>query len=130
MTGSGGLDGVRQARVVARGRTLRGRVSAVPPWPIAAAVERYNGRPPSTNTQEREKLLSNPMLPLALVVGTLYGGLAAAGAYVISYDEYRRRWLSPGQNARRMAMCTAAVMFAFFFLGAVVLAFVLRPAGS
>jgi hypothetical protein len=70
------------------------------------------------------------MLPLFLVLGMVFGALGALGAYVISYSEYRRRRLRPGQSARRMALETAAVTFAVFFLAAIVLSFVLGPAGS
>jgi hypothetical protein len=55
----------------------------------------------------------------------VFGALGAAGAYVISYSEYRRRRLNPGQSARRMALGTAAVTFVVFFLSAIVLSFVL-----
>jgi hypothetical protein len=68
---------------------------------------------------------SNSMLPLLLALGTLFGVLAAACAYVISYAENRHRMLAPGQDPRRMALETAAVTFAFFFVAAVVLSFVL-----
>ena len=70
------------------------------------------------------------MLPLFLGLGTVFAALAAAGAYLISYDEYRRRRLRMDQSPRRMALGTAAVTFAFFFIATIVLSFVLRPAGS
>jgi uncharacterized membrane protein required for colicin V production len=69
------------------------------------------------------------MFPLLLAIGTVFGALAAASAYVISYAEYRRRWLRPDQNPRRMALETAAVAFAFFFAAAIVLSFLLSPPG-
>ena len=72
----------------------------------------------------------NPILPMFLVIGILFGSLAAATAYVISYHEYRQRMLRLDQNPRRMALGTAVVAFLFFLVGAVVLAFALRPAGS
>jgi hypothetical protein len=65
------------------------------------------------------------MLPMFLALGTVFGALGAAGAYVISYSEYRRHRLRPGQSARRMAVETAAVTFAVFFLAAIVLSFLL-----
>jgi len=65
------------------------------------------------------------MLPVFLVLGTVFGALGAAGAYVIAYSEYRRRRLSPGQSARRMALETAAVTFVVFFLAAIALSFLL-----
>jgi len=61
------------------------------------------------------------------LLGTAFGALGAAGAYVISYSEYRRRRLRPDQSARRMALDTAAVTFIVFFLAAIVLSFVLGP---
>ena len=69
------------------------------------------------------------MLPLFLLLGTVFGALGAAGAYVISYSEYRRRRLRPDQSARRMALETAVVTFAFFLAAAVVLSFILNPSG-
>jgi hypothetical protein len=72
---------------------------------------------------------SNPLLPLFLALGTLFGALAASCAYVISYGEYRQRRLRPDQNPRRMALGTAAVAFAFFFFAAVVLSLVLNRTG-
>jgi threonine/homoserine/homoserine lactone efflux protein len=65
------------------------------------------------------------MLTLFLVLGTVFGALGAAGAYVISYSEYRRRRLNPGQSARRMALETAAVTFVVFFVAAIGLSFLL-----
>jgi threonine/homoserine/homoserine lactone efflux protein len=67
------------------------------------------------------------MLPLFILLGTVFGALGAAGAYVISYSEYRRRRLRPDQSARRMALETAAVTFIVFFLAAIALSFVLGP---
>ena len=75
-------------------------------------------------------LSDNPVLPLFLTIGVVFGALAAASAYVISYNEYRQRMLRLDQNPRRMALGTAAATFVFFFIGAIVLAFVLRPDGS
>jgi hypothetical protein len=69
------------------------------------------------------------MLPLFLMLGTVFGALGAVGAYVISYSEYRRRRLRPGQSARRMALETAAATFIVFFASAIVLSFVLSPGG-
>ena len=66
-----------------------------------------------------------PMLPIFLALGALFGALAAAAAYVISYAELRRRRLRPDQNARHMALQTAAVTFTVFFFAAVVLSVVL-----
>ncbi|MGE5360394.1 MAG: hypothetical protein ACM3NQ_15365 [Bacteroidales bacterium] len=74
------------------------------------------------------------MLPLFLILGIGFGLLAAGCAYVISYSEHRRRFLNPGQSARRMALETAVVTFIFFFVAALVLWFVLtvvlRPPGQ
>ena len=66
-------------------------------------------------------------LPLFLLIGVIFGGLAAASAYLISYHEYRQRMLRPDQHPRRMAMNTAIVVFVFFVLASVALAFVIRP---
>ncbi len=77
--------------------------------------------------------LSTQLLPLLLALGVLFGALAAACAYVISYTEARRRFLRPDQNPRRMALQTAVVTFVFFIAAALILAFVLpavmKPTG-
>jgi hypothetical protein len=72
--------------------------------------------------------LANPVLPFFLVIGTAFGGLAAMSAYLISYHEYRQRFLRPTQNPRRMALGTAVATFVFFLVASIVLAYVLRPA--
>ncbi len=76
---------------------------------------------------------SNPILPLLLALGTLFGALAAACAYLITYAELQRRFLRPDQNPRQMALKTAAVTFLFFVVAAVVLSFILplvmKPTG-
>jgi len=76
----------------------------------------------------------SPVLPLLLAIGTVFGVLAAACAYVISYTELRRRFLRPDQNPRWMAFQTAVVTFIFFVVAALVLSFVLpivlKPAGQ
>lgn len=73
------------------------------------------------------------VLPLFLMLGVVFGGLAAACAFIISYTELRRRFLRPDQNPRRMALQTAAVTFAFFIVAALVLSFivplVMKPTG-
>jgi hypothetical protein len=69
--------------------------------------------------------LSNPLLPMFLLLGVLFGALAAACAYLIAYGEYRQRMLRPGQNARRMALGTATTTFVFFVVAAIILSFVL-----
>lgn len=70
------------------------------------------------------------MLGLFVSIGTLFGLLAAASAYLIAYHEYRQRMLRPDQNAAKMAVETAVVTFAFFLIGSVVLYWALRPAGQ
>ena len=72
-------------------------------------------------------MLDNPVLPMFLVIGVLFGGLAAAAAFFISYHEYRQRMLRLDQNPRRMALGTATMTFVFFFVASIVLAYVLRP---
>ena len=67
------------------------------------------------------------MLPLFLLIGAAFGALGAASAYVISFSEYRRHRLRPGQSARRMALETASVTFVVFFVAAIVLSFILSP---
>lgn len=72
-------------------------------------------------------LLGNPVLPMFLVIGVVFGALAAVSAYLIAYHEYRQRMLRLDQDPRRMALSTAVVTFVVFFVGALVLAGVLRP---
>jgi hypothetical protein len=71
--------------------------------------------------------IDNPVLPTFFIVGLVFGVLAAAAAYVISYNEYRQRMLRLDQNPRRMAVRMAVVTFVVFFGGSILLAFVLRP---
>ena len=63
-----------------------------------------------------------------LAMGVVFGGLAAAGAYIISYSEYRQRFLRPGQSAKKMAFQVAAMTFAFFLVSSVVLGLLLGQA--
>ena len=65
---------------------------------------------------------------LLITIGAVFGLLAAACAYVISYNEYRQRMLRLDQNPKRMALQTAVATFVFMLLAAVILSFVLSPA--
>ena len=56
-------------------------------------------------------------LYLSAALGVVFGLLAAACAFVISYAEYKRNWSFRG-NAAAMALRSAAVTFVFFFLAA------------
>jgi Zn-dependent protease len=64
---------------------------------------------------------------LLITIGAVFGLLAAACAYVISYNEYRQRMLRLDQNPKKMALQTAVATFVFMLLAAVVLSFVLSP---
>ena len=64
---------------------------------------------------------------LLITIGAVFGLLAAACAYVISYNEYRQRMLRLDQNPRKMALQTAVATFVFMLLAAVILSFVLSP---
>jgi hypothetical protein len=64
-------------------------------------------------------------LELSTVLGVVFGLLAAACAYFISYAEYKRNWSFRG-NAAAMALRSALVTFAFFLLAAIALGFVFR----
>jgi hypothetical protein len=68
------------------------------------------------------------ILPFMLLMGVVFGALGAAGAYAISYAEYRQRFLRPGQSATRMALQVAGVTFAFFVVAAAVLGLILGQA--
>jgi hypothetical protein len=70
------------------------------------------------------------VVPLMLLVGTVFGALGAAGAYLISYSEYRQRFLRPGQSATRMALEVAAMTFAFFVVASLVLGLLLGRAAK
>jgi hypothetical protein len=59
-------------------------------------------------------------VPLSAVLGLVFGVLAAACAFVISYSEYKRNWSFRG-SATNMALRSAAVTFVFFFLAALAL---------
>jgi len=71
-----------------------------------------------------------PLLGLFLSLGTIFGVLAAACAYVIAYSEYRQRMLRPNQNAKTMALQTGVTTFVFFLVATVVLYLLLRPPGQ
>jgi len=64
-------------------------------------------------------------LELSAVLGVVFGVLAAACAFVISYGEYKRNWSFRG-NASLMALRSAAVTFAFFFVAALAVGLLLR----
>jgi hypothetical protein len=64
-------------------------------------------------------------LQLSAALGVVFGVLAAACAYVISYGEYKRNWNFRG-SAVKMALRSAAVTFAFFFLAAMLLSVIFR----
>jgi hypothetical protein len=55
-----------------------------------------------------------------VALGLVFGTLAGACAFVIAYAEYRRNWSFTG-SAVRMALRSASVAFAIFFLAALVL---------
>jgi len=62
-------------------------------------------------------------LQLSVVLGVTFGLLAAACAFFISYHEYKNNWNFRGSPSA-MALRSALVAFAFFFVAALVLAFV------
>jgi hypothetical protein len=64
-------------------------------------------------------------LELSAVLGITFGGLAAACAFFISYAEYKRNWSFRG-SATKMALRSAAVAFAFFFLAALAVGFLFQ----
>ena len=64
-------------------------------------------------------------LQLSATLGLVFGLLAAACAYVISYGEYKRNWSFRG-SASRMALRSASVTFAFFFVAAMALGLILQ----
>ncbi len=64
-------------------------------------------------------------LQISAALGVVFGVLAAACAYVISYGEYKRNWNFRG-SAVKMALRSAAVTFGFFFLAALLLSVIFR----
>jgi hypothetical protein len=64
-------------------------------------------------------------LQLSATLGVVFGALAAACAFVISYGEYKRNWNFRG-NATHMALRSALVTFLFFFAAAVALGYAFR----
>ena len=64
-------------------------------------------------------------LELSAALGVVFGLLAAACAFVISYGEYKRNWNFRG-SAVNMALRSAAVTFAFFFAAALLLSVIFR----
>lgn len=65
------------------------------------------------------------LLELSLILGVAFGLLAGVCAYAISYAEYKRNWSFRG-SAAKMALRSALVAFAFFFVAAVGLVAILR----
>jgi hypothetical protein len=64
-------------------------------------------------------------IELSAALGVVFGLLAAACAFTISYAEYKRNWSFRG-SAVKMALRSAAVTFAFFFLAAILLAVIFQ----
>jgi hypothetical protein len=64
-------------------------------------------------------------LELSAVLGLVFGLLAAACAFVISYGEYKRNWSFHG-SASKMALRSASVTFAFFFVAAMAIGLILQ----
>ena len=62
---------------------------------------------------------------LSATLGAVFGVLAAACAFFISYAEYKRNWSFRG-SATNMALRSAAVTFVFFFLAAIALGYVFQ----
>ena len=64
-------------------------------------------------------------LQLSAVLGLVFGALAAACAFFISYAEYKRNWNFRG-SATNMALRSALVTFIFFFVAALALGVAFR----
>jgi len=67
---------------------------------------------------------------LFLALGTMFGALAAAAAYLISYHEYRQQMLRPDQNAAKMAIEVAVITLLFFVVASVVLGYALTTGAA
>lgn len=64
-------------------------------------------------------------LQLSAVLGGVFGALAGACAFFISYHEYKSNWNFRGSPAK-MALRSAFVAFAFFFAAAIALGIVFQ----
>ena len=60
--------------------------------------------------------------------GALFGLLAGACAFLISYYEYKRNWAFAG-NPARAALRTGVVAFLVFFVASLVLPWLLKSVG-
>ena len=68
-------------------------------------------------------------LQLSAVLGAVFGVLAGACAFFISYHEYKNNWNFRGSPAR-MALRSALVAFTFFFVAAIALSVVFQAVAS
>ena len=64
-------------------------------------------------------------IELSAILGLVFGGLAAACAFFISYHEYKNNWNFRG-SAAVMALRSALVAFVFFLVAAVALGLAFR----
>jgi uncharacterized membrane protein HdeD (DUF308 family) len=64
-------------------------------------------------------------LELSAALGLVFGVLAGACAFTISYAEYKRNWSFRG-SAVKMSLRSAAVAFAFFFAAAILVGGIFR----
>jgi hypothetical protein len=64
-------------------------------------------------------------LQMSAALGAIFGLIAGAAAFVISYGEYKRNWAFTG-NAVHMALRSALVAFLFFFLATLALPWIFR----
>jgi hypothetical protein len=60
-----------------------------------------------------------------IMLGVVFGLLAGASGYVITYGEYKQRMRSTS-DARKAGMRSATVAFLFFFLAALALPWILQ----
>ena len=70
-------------------------------------------------------MASEVNLELSASLGVVFGLLAAACAFTISYAESKRNWSFRG-SAVKMALRSAAATFAFFFIAAILLNAILQ----
>jgi hypothetical protein len=62
---------------------------------------------------------------MSAALGVVFGLIAGACAFVIAYSEYKRNWSFSG-NAVHMALRSALMAFAFFFLATLILPWIFR----
>jgi hypothetical protein len=70
-------------------------------------------------------MLPDVNLGAGVALGLVFGALAGTCAFVIAYAEYKKNWTFTG-SATGMALRSALIAFAFFFLAGVLVPIVFQ----